>query len=222
MLKFNQDSRRVSIDAKTIQIQNLKIIWDQDTTKLKEKATKLLTYVHLVSQLDDEAPYYNSSFSEVRPLVKRDVFGDYEYNLPDGGEEVDEDFEDFMEEAIAQYQKAYETVEQRSYRAIVKKIDQTRELIDETDPELKQSTVRGAVTYASNFPLLNKMIQELIPLQDTADELKARIKKESTDEGTIRAGKKLSIIEERLKKAKQKKMESQVCPSGDEEEIAEF
>lgn len=202
MLKFNHDTRRVTVDPKTVIIQNLGIIWDNDSSKGKEKSTKLLTYIHLVSQIDEEAPYYTSAYNEVGPLAKRDLYGNYEHDFT---KEYGDDFDDFLEESIAQYQQAYETVDHRSYRSIIRKIDQTRELIDSTDPQLKESIVRGAVTYASNFAILNKMIQELGPLQDAADEMRARMKKaKAKEEGVMRAGKKRSIMEERLRKAKEK------------------
>jgi hypothetical protein len=196
MLKFIFDKQRVVVDPLTIQIAGLKAIWDNDTSKTKNEATKFLTYIHLVSQLDESAPYYTSSYNEVRPLAKKDIFGDYEF-------EFQEDVEEMLEEVIEEYQKAFEPVEKRSLRIFTMKIDQIRETIEATTPTIKESTRMGTVSFASNFPLLDKMMQGLGPLMDTKDEMQARLRKEKSEDATVRGNKKLSMIEQRLKKVKE-------------------
>lgn len=196
MLKYIFDKQRIIIDPLTIQIRSMKDIWENDTSKSKDTAFKFLTYIHLVSQIDEQAPYHTSAFDEVRPLVKKDIFGDYEF-------EFEESVNDMLEDAIDEYQKAFEPIEKRALRVFTMKIDQIRLTIEGTEPKIKESNIRGVISFASNFPLLDKMMQGIGPLMDTRDEMEARMRKEKSQDSKVRGDKKLSLIEERLKKAKQ-------------------
>ncbi len=196
MMEFDMVKRRVRIKAKTIIIDALNRIWEADKTEDKDEATRYLTYVHLVSQIDPEAPYAKSAYDEVRLLAKRDLWKDYDHQFEEGENEL-------LEEAIDQYRNAYESVGDRTVRIFDTKIDQIRNLIEDTEPVITPSTTRGQTTYASNFPILNKMMQELSNLMDTKEALEARVKKQSTEQGTVRAGRQLSIVEKKLKEMKE-------------------
>lgn len=196
MMEFDMVNRKVRIKAKSIIIDALNRIWEADKTEEKEEATKYLTYVHLVSQIDPEAPYYRSAFDEVRILAKRDIWKNYDHTFEEGEEEI-------LEEAIDQYRNAYESVGNRTVRIFDSKIDQIRNVIDDTMPVITPSTVRGVTTYASNFPILNKMMQELTNLMDTKEALEARVNKKVSEDGTVRAGRSLSLVEKKLKEKKE-------------------
>lgn len=195
MLEFKFESKRVIVDAKTMMIAGISTIWEDDDTKTKETASKLLTYVHLVSQLDAKAPYFQSSFDEVRMLVKKDLFGDMDFAFP-------EDLDLLLENTIEEYQKAYEPPEYRMRRMFIKKIDQTRNIIEDTDPEIVKSVSRGQTTFSSNFSILQKMMGELDSMFEDKEKLEARIKKQASAEMMIRGEKKISLLEQRLNKSK--------------------
>lgn len=196
MMEFDMIKRRVRIKAKSITIDALSRIWEADKSEEKDEATKYLTYVHLVSQIDPEAPYYRAAFDEVRILAKRDIWKNYDHEFEQGEEDI-------LEEAIDQYRNAYESVGNRTVRIFDIKIDQIRNVIESTEPVITPSTVRGVTTYASNFPILNKMMQELTNLMDTKEALEARVNKQTSEGGTVRAGRTLSLVEKKLKEKKE-------------------
>jgi hypothetical protein len=144
MLKFDMVNRKVAIDPKSLLIEALRNIWENDKSKSKETATKQLSYVHLVSQIDETAPYFSASHDEVEALVKRDIFGNYEHAFSAEDQEI-------IDDAIDQYRKAYESEAHRVVRIFTMKIDQIRSLIENTAPVITPSVSRGVVSYASNF-----------------------------------------------------------------------
>lgn len=203
MLKFDFVKRKVVIDPKTIVLDKLTQLWEADETDTKSDATKFLTYIHLVAQIDPPAPYYSSAFDEVKFLVKKDIWKDMELNLDEEYERAG--LEEFLDEAVEDYRKAYEPIEHRAFRIFNQKIDQIRDTIDNTTPYIAERTIRGQVQMVSNYPMLEKMALGLGKMMDIREEMKARMQKEVSEEGKIRGGRTaLSLQEQKLKDLKEK------------------
>lgn len=196
MLKFIRDRHQVAVDPVSLTLEPLMKIWIADETPNKEIASRILTYIHLTSQIDKEAPYNNAAPDEVSRLVKHELWDDYEKKIADILPEAEEITDEFIENAVLHYQGAYETVEEASVRSYDKKIYEIRKIIDETEIKIKESVSRGSIVYTSNFPLLNKMMQDVIKIVKARDELKALILKQSTRE-SIKGDKKLSFNDKR-------------------------
>lgn len=196
MLKFIRDRHQVAVDPVSLTLEPLLKIWVADDTPNKEIASRILTYIHLTSQIDKEAPYHNAAPDEVSKLVKKELWGNYEHHISDELPEDEEITDEFIEEAVLHYQGAYETVEEAAVRSYDKKIYEIRAVIDKTKVEIKESVSRGSIVFSSNFPLINKMMQDVIKIVKARDELKALVLKQSTRE-SIKGDKKLSFNDKR-------------------------
>lgn len=191
MLRYNRDRHRITVDPMSITLAPLLKIWAMDTTHDKDDAHKLLTYIHLVSQIDQDAPYAKVDPMEVSPLVRKELWGKYDYVIDFG--DVNEEF---MENTVLHYQSAYETGEEASVRSFDKKIYEIRNIIDTTTIKIETSVSRGTTTYVTNFTIINKMMQDVTKIVKARDELKALILKQNTRE-SIKGKQKLSFADKR-------------------------
>lgn len=209
MMKWIQSGGKVQVDARTLMLEKLLRIYNDDKSTTKDQANRYLGYIHLVSQIDESAPYFRADSSEVRSLAKRQFFGSAEFEF---GQLLNE----FIESAIADYQYAYEEADARAERVFRKKIDQLISEIDATKPEIvKTSGIKGQVIFVSNTDLINKAMLSLPKLLDIGDELKAKVKKLNKNDVQVRGGKRESVLHkyaERKKLTPHSNGESQATP----------
>lgn len=189
MLKYNIRNRRVELDPLTITLRGMKRIWEEDTSVGKESAFTILTYIHLVAQIDKDAPYYASNPKEVRDLVKYELFGDVETQFSNESE---------LESIIAEYQGAFEEPELRAVRVINNKIDELQMIIEATQVKIVEQNTRNGTTFASNFDIINKMIQNLDKIRLAKEALLASLEKQKQSGARIRGDRQLSWIERQL------------------------
>lgn len=209
MMQWIASSGKVMVDAKTLMLEPLLRIYNDDPSPTKDQANRYLAYIHLVSQIDPEAPYFRSSHLEVRALAKRQLFRDENFDF---GVALNE----FLEATILEYQKAFEDADARAERIFDKKIDQIIAEIDLKQPEIvRTSGIKGQVIFVSNVDLINKAMKSLPELLKIRDELRAKIKKLNKDGAVIRGGKKESVLlkrDARLKLTPHNNEESQATP----------
>lgn len=214
MLKFTMEKHRVVVDPISLVLEPLREIWNADKSKTKEEAVKMLTYVHICAQIDENAPFAKADPTEVPSLVKRELYGDYTYKFKGK-------FDDkYMEDAIVKYQLAFDTPEQASVRAFDKKIYEINRLIDDTKIEIEKVAVRGGVDYVSNFPILNKMMQDMTKINAAKESLKNSIMKQNST-GAVRGQRQVSFLEKRraeMHKANRIKSETAIKDVINEEE----
>lgn len=192
MMKWINNRGTIQVDAKTLFIEPLLRIYKDDKSSLKETANRYLAYIHLVSQVDFEAPYFKADYHDIRALVKKQLFADPDLEFP-------EEINNFLEATILEYQRAYEEAGARAARVFKKKIDNVIRKIDETDVQVTESVGRGGnVTYVSNFPILSKMMNEVGPLLDIQDNLELRVKKMNDKDVKVRGNKRQSILTKKL------------------------
>lgn len=197
MLRFSRETHRIKVDPLSLTLAPLLDIWKADRDPEKIDATKILTYIHLASQIDQSAPYSRADPEEVGALVKKDLWGSYDYTIS-----LDDITEDQVNEAIIYYQSAFEGPEEASVRAFDKKIYEIRKLVEETKILIKETTSRGITSFTSNFPIINKMMQDITKITKARDELKASIIKQTTRD-TLKGKQKLSFADNRRKKIKE-------------------
>ena len=203
MLKFYRERVRVVVDPMSLTIEPLLKIWMGDKTELKEAAIKHLTYIHLVSQIDSDAPFSKVDPMDVGKLVKRELWGDFNYTIFfDGIDGLSGSSEDLIDNMILQYQAAFETPEEASVRSYDRKIYEIRNLIDSTVIEIKPSTSKGVTTYVTNFTIINKMMQDLTKIVKVRDELKAMILKQTTRD-SMKGKQKLSFHDKRRRELRE-------------------
>ena len=99
---------------------------------------------------------------------------------------------------IDDYKKAYETVDVRMDKVYSHKLDQIAQVIEETTPQIRENynDKTGAVTFATNLPLLQKVMTEYGQLMEAREKLREKNVKESRTRG----GKAPSYIEKKLLK----------------------
>lgn len=207
MMKFLRDKQRVAIDPLSLTLAPLMEIWRSDPSEDKADAIKLLTYIHLVSQIDQSAPYSKANPEEIEGLVKKEIWKAHDYELP--APYTDE----VVEDIIFHYQIAYESADDASVRALDKKIYEIKKIIEETKVEIRESVSRGAVTFVSNYPLISKMMQEVVKITKTRDELKALIIKQ-TSRDNMKGQKKLGFLDKRRREMASARSEE--APATDE------
>lgn len=190
MLKYTMVNHRVTIDPMSLTLEPLRLLWVADKSKIKEDAVMHLTYIHIVSQIDPDAPFSKSDPNDISALARKEIFGDFGYTFSGKFNEK------FMEETVVSYQLAFETAEECAVRTFNKKIYQIQKKIDETDIIIKESTIRGATTFVSNFTIINKMMQDLTKITKARDELEASIVRGSS-RGDVKGQRKLSFLEKR-------------------------
>lgn len=216
MLKFSIEKHKVTIDPVSLTLEPLREIWLSDKSKTKDEAVKLLTYIHICSQVDQNAPFAKVDPTEVTTLTRRELYGSYEHQFKGKFNES------FIEDAILKYQMAYDTPEQASVRAFDKKIYEINRLIDNTRIEIEKVAVRGGVDYVSNFPILNKMMQDMTKINAAKEALKNAIMKQS-GQNNVRGQRQVSFLEKRraeMSKASNllKELETQEKIDSDDEE----
>jgi hypothetical protein len=188
MLKFTMENHRVTVDPVSLTLNQLRTIWNADKSKLKTDAVELLSFIHLVSQIDQDAPFANSNPDEVWALACKEIYGDYEHAFKAPFDE------EFLKDTITQYQLSFELPEEAAVRTFNKKIHQIERKLDSTDIEIEKVTVKGVTQYVSNFTILDKMMQNLTAICEARDKLQDSIKRGS-QRGDTKAGVKISFLE---------------------------
>ena len=103
-------------------------------------AIRVLTYVHIASKIDPRAPFFTADEKEVRDLAMMNIFTPAERKIY-----KHEEFEDYKK----WYEKENETPELRMVKIFNDKIDQIREMIKSTKPQVvsvnKQNVKEGKI-----------------------------------------------------------------------------
>lgn len=188
MLTFNLSTHRIAVDAKSLMIKELNSIYYG--TENKGHATDVLSYIHLVSQIDPDAPYFSAREDEVAELVARDIWGkDYVTRI---------DISAFDDD-VAAYLTAFDKPEYRMLRVFNNKIDQFQTMLEDTKPEIErsQNMKTGTFTYASNTRAMTQVMKEINNLIDERDTLLERIKQTQSKEAKVWGGRRQSILDKK-------------------------
>jgi hypothetical protein len=188
MLEYNIAEGKVRIDGVDL---SLKFISDTLDKYPEQLALKILTYMHLVSKVDSKAPFFTADEKEISTLVSNQIFESSEFKKLN---------KKSLNDLVTEYKKTYETPEIRIVNIFNNKVDQIRELIESTEPEIeKVVTNSGAVSFVSNVQLITKTMNELGDLLDVKDKLEAKIRKQNVA-GSMRGGKTPSLLEKQMMK----------------------
>jgi hypothetical protein len=193
MLKFNLSKYRVEVDPTSLLLSRLREVWESDKTKTKEMATRLLSYVHLASQIDPDAPFAATPPTEVKQLVIANLWR---------GEEMPSVRDlSWLDPTISDYRESYETPDRRAVRRFNAKIDQLSKLVEDTTPEIKPV----ASGFKSNTSILTSLMKEIVPLMDARDALAQRIAKQAGRGANLMGSKKESLLEQQHREKAQTK-----------------
>ena len=183
---FNVARGRITVDPKTLMVKELRDIYEEDKSTTKEKAIEILTFVHLASRIDEEAPFFTAREDEVRHLAAQNAFRTTKL----------EDVHKY-DNVIKAYQKAYQSPESRFITVYNDKIDQCHDVIKNTNVVIKENINEktGAVTYTSNFPIIDKIMTQMNSILDTKEKIELRIRKQSAKDSKVRGQRDPSFLE---------------------------
>ncbi len=193
MLKFNLQNHRIYIDPLSLTVKELRDIYNSDPTETKFAAIDQLSYIHLVSQIDPEAPLFSARKDEVERLAASNVWGkDYLTIHPDLA---------VFHDAVKAYLEAFDRAEVRIVRAYGNKLDEFEDLLDTVKPELVKSVNNktGAVTFTSNAAVIMKVMKDIRPIMVEKKELEEFMTQTSTKESKKWGGKTDSYLERKKK-----------------------
>jgi hypothetical protein len=189
MLRFSMKNHRVVIDPVSLSLECLRQIWTADKSATKQTATDMLTYIHLVSQVDQDAPFAKVDPADVAALVKREIYGKYDYEFKG---KLDEEF---MANAAMSYQVAFDTPEMAAVRVYDKKIYEINKVIADTNIQIKEVAIRGGKDFISNFPIINKMMH-MTKINAAREALRSSIIRQQSTL-SVRGQKTVSYLEKR-------------------------
>ena len=152
---------------------------------------KVFTYMHVCARLDPRAPFFTAEESEIQALAKQNYFNE-EFSFPTIEAEIK-----IVENAVIAYKGAFEKAEVRILKLFDDKIDQIKNVIKDTEPQIVENTnpTTGAVTFSSNIDIITKSMEKIDGLLISKARLEAKIRNESEGKGSIRGGKKASRLE---------------------------
>ena len=152
---------------------------------------KVFTYIHICARLDTKAPFFTAEESEIEELAKQNYF-DEEFPFP-----TDDHRANIIAEGLKAYKKAFEKAEVRILKLFDDKIDQIKDVIKDTSPQIVENTnpTTGATTFSSNIDIITKSMEKIDGLMIAKSRLEAKIKNEAEGKGSIRGGKKASRLE---------------------------
>jgi hypothetical protein len=211
MLKFIFEKRRITVDPMSLSLSYLKDIWISDPSPNKEEAIRLLTYIHLASQIDQSAPFCKADYKEVGSLVKKELYGNYDYRFTKPFTESQ------IEEFITNYQLAYETPEEATVRAFDNKIHEIRKLVETTPIEIEKVIGKSGVTFISNFSILNSMMKDITKITAARDEMRAMVIKHTARE-TGKGNRKKSFLEKRRREMQESRVLSRSVSKDEQDE----
>ena len=192
LMKFTRRTRGVEVDPTTLMIASLLDIWNNDQSDIKGQANKYLAFVHLMSQLDFEAPFFNASEEELTPLCKNEIFRNPDFMF----EEADKIL---VDNAILMYQKANEIPEERLYHDYIRKIDEIRNKIANTPVEIVRNvnSLSGAVTFASNGKIISDLMKELDNMVAIKDEMYNKLRNARVTDKKVKGQRNPSFLEKK-------------------------
>lgn len=187
-MTFSREKNRVEVDAYGLMIDEIRAIWEADRTRIKEKATALISYVHLAAQIDPEAPFFGAKEDEAKGLAAKNIWRD---KIPRTIDNYDV--------AIKAYIDAYETADVRVMKTYSKKIDELEEIISDTKPKIEENIndKTGAVTFSTNIKIISDTMKDMNSLMDEKEKLEQRIKRQEMQNISTLGGKTPSRLEKR-------------------------
>ena len=187
-MTFSREKNRVVVDAYALMIDEIRVIWQRDRTRIKDKATELISYVHLAAQIDPEAPFFSSREDEVKGLVAQNL---WRSSPPRNLEQYDD--------TITAYQEVYETAGVRILKSFTLKIDEIKDLIDDEKPKIQENynEKSGSTTYATNIKIITSAMREINGLMDEQEKLEQRLKRQDLQAISTLGEKKPSRLEKR-------------------------
>lgn len=202
LLKFktgrgSNNKDRVVVDPRSLMLAPFLDIWNNDQTVTKDYANDLLCYIHLISQLDPEAPFYNASYDEVKLLAKSQIFRNMEHQF-------NEEEEIVIQNALDVYIKDNEVAEERMLQVYDRKLDEMRLELEVKKVEITRNvnTMTSAVTYTTNAKIITSVMKEIGEILQIKEDLRVQIENaRAKGDKRIKGQRDPSFLEKQLNKS---------------------
>jgi len=158
------------MDETFLMVPEFTEIWKWDKTKDKKKAHKVLFYIYLMCDLNDECPTKDLDQTIKDGQCRFMAYGSRHYVF-DGAET------DLVVQGIQAYTMLNEVAEERMLSTYDSKIDQLRDLLEETEPVIHENVNdrTGVVTFATNIEIINRALKEISNLVKAKHDLRQTI-----------------------------------------------
>lgn len=187
MLKFTIDKNQVVLEPTQLAIPAIKKIWDSDKSTTKKRANQLLLFVYYFYDLD--SPFYDLDEREKEQVCLKNSIGD----------KITDDESKMLEELISLYKKLNETSEKRFLAIFDKKIDDLRELLSDTKPEIiSNENNQGVTIFTTNTKIITDLMKAFTELSENKQKIVDSLEKRSNN-SKIRGDKQLSVLEKKQK-----------------------
>lgn len=156
MIQFGVQNLKLFVDAPLLMVPAFRALLEDDSSPDKANGTADLLYVYLLSDYGMLNPLRDLDYNEKESSALR-------YAYADGKLPTNEKRLELIENARSVYRHLNETSERRLSAVIDKQIDQLRELLDQTKPEIiVQKNAKGETEgFVSNIKLIQEAIREV-------------------------------------------------------------
>lgn len=166
---FQFHNNKIVLDPNVLSLPCFKVIWEADTTKEKEEAIKLISYIFYL--VDNKSPYMGYPEEKRRENIIKDYIRDSKFKESK-----------ILKEAIDKYREYNKTLSSsllESVKHLLYKLEgyyKSIEFDPEGDPEFEQKKAEAAQKSVGS---IGKTLDSLIQLEE-------RVKKEVTQKSSVR------------------------------------
>jgi hypothetical protein len=177
---FDIVSGEVVIDPSRLIIPEFKKLWQRDKSKDKRNVTKEIAYITFLFDLSSDNPYRGYTEYERESVLKKDIFGDLNW-------EPDED----VDEAIKRFKKLMETTNTRVLLGAKKAAEELAKWFEQIDFSLTDAygkPVFSARELSSNLKEVGNIVKSLGQLEEM-------VRQEQLEKTTTRGGMDIGMYE---------------------------
>jgi len=177
---FDIENNRLKLSPTNLYIPPFRSIWERDKTKGKEKANAELAYVTFLCNMSRQNPYNGYSDIIKESKIKKDLFGDKNWE-PD----------DLVKEAINKYKEMQETTNSRLLKSAKNGAQKLADYFDKVDFNLMDNygrPVYSAKEYSANLKEVGNIVKSL-------SQLEKQVEKEQIEASEARGGTEIGMYE---------------------------
>lgn len=147
-------------------------IWKDDKTKGKLNANKLLYFIFLLCDINEENPVH-----DVAPEKREEEAKFRAYK--DRNKKFIKSEQNLLEKGIKKYIKLNMTMEERLLYAFDRKATQLSNVLEQTIPETVTNEENGVVSFVSNSKIITDALSKLSKIRINREKILASIKNEA-------------------------------------------
>jgi hypothetical protein len=161
---FDIDKNKIVLNSDILAIPALKVIWDRDKSKVKDKAMKELSYI--VFLCDFHSPYKDLKSNDKEELIIQDIFNNKKWK-PDNE----------IKEAIKVYNKLQITPSMRMLQSAKVAIEKVADWFEKVD--LEELDSYGKFKYSAND--VSRNLKEIGNIVKSINNLEKQVRSELTE-----------------------------------------